>query len=153
MEILIDEAGSFAINNATENSWCVVAAYACPETEKRNYRTALRNLKRREESNPDEEIKLHQISELNYLKFLKELGDLEGILFCIATDSHFNQLELVKDHQKTQASSMLENIDGMKHESGKSAVRYLTRQLEELPAQLYVQLSCQILLLLRRLNS
>ncbi|WP_373019279.1 DUF3800 domain-containing protein [Thiomicrorhabdus sp.] len=147
MEILIDEAGSFAVKNAPQNSWCVVAAYACPETEKRKYRETLRNLKIREGVLVAEELKLHQISELNYIKFLRELGALEGVLFCIATDSHLNKLELVMNHQKTRATSMLENVDEMKYESGRNAVRYMTSQLEELPAQLYVQLSCQIQLM------
>lgn len=147
MEILIDEAGSFAVINAPENSWCVVAAYVCPETEKRKYRKALRNLKLREKVLAAEELKIHQVSELNYVKLLKELGALEGILFCIATDSNLNKIELVQNHQKTQASLMLGNIDAMKYESGKNAVRYLTSQLESLPAQLYVQLFCQVQLM------
>lgn len=147
MEILIDEAGSFAVKNAPENSWCVVAAYACPETEKRKYREVLRNLKLRENARIAEELKLHQISELNYLKFLEELGALEGILFCIATDSSLNKIELVQNHQKTRASSMLRNIDEMNYESGKHAVLYLIGQIEKLPPQLYIQLSCQVQLM------
>jgi hypothetical protein len=147
MEILIDEAGSFAIENAAEYSWCVVAAYACPETEKRKYKKALRNLKLREEKNQANEIKLYQVSETNYLKFLDELRELDGVLLGVATDSHFNTDGLVRAHQKTQAWEMLRNIDEMKYESGKESVRYLTRQLEELPAQLYVQLACQIQLI------
>jgi len=147
MEILIDEAGSFAVKNAPENSWCVVAAYACPETEKRKYREVLRNLKLRENAHIAQELKLHQISELNYLRLLQELGALEGILFCIATDSNLNKIELVQIHQKKRASSMLSNIDEMKYESGKNAIRCLASQFKELPAQLYVQLCCQIQLM------
>lgn len=36
MEILIDESGSFTPESELENSWSVVAAYICPETEKGN---------------------------------------------------------------------------------------------------------------------
>ncbi|EOZ4937328.1 hypothetical protein IE994_06665 [Enterobacter hormaechei] len=48
MEILIDESGSFTPESELENSWSVVAAYICPETEKRKYRNALNNLKKKE---------------------------------------------------------------------------------------------------------
>lgn len=47
MEILIDESGSFTPESELENSWSVVAAYICPETEKRKYRNALNNLKKK----------------------------------------------------------------------------------------------------------
>jgi len=147
MEILIDEAGSFAVNNAQKNSWCVVAAYACPDTEKRKYRKILSDLKRRENIIYSEEIKLHQISESNYLFFLEQLNNLNGILFCTATDSHFNSEEFVLNHKKNQALAIRKNIDAMTFESGKEAVRYLAEQLENLPSQLYIQLTCQILLI------
>jgi len=148
MEILIDEAGSFAVNGAKTGSWCVVAAYACPETEKRKYQKVLASLKLREKLSTSEEIKLYQvISENSYFRFLDELNCLNGILFCTATDSNLNHENLVKDHQRRQALSMLRNIDKMKYESGKDAVRYLASQLENLPVQLYVQLTRQIQLM------
>jgi hypothetical protein len=147
MEILIDEAGTFAIKDAPENSWCVVAAYASPETEKRKYESILKGLKRAENKKESEEIKLHQVSEKSFIQFLEKMNGLNGVLLCTATDSGLNYVDLVQKHQKTQASSMLKNIDEMKYESGKDAVRYLTSQLENLPAQLYIQLACQIQLM------
>ena len=62
MEILIDEAGSFTVDEAPLNSWSVVAAYAVPETEKRKYQKALSELKRRESKKYDEEIKLYKLT-------------------------------------------------------------------------------------------
>jgi len=147
MEIMIDEAGTFALKGAPENSWCAVAAYACPESERKKYESILSDLKRRENKNESEEIKLHQVSEISYIKFLKDLNALNGILLCTATDSGLNFESLVKKHQKAQAASMMNNIDEMKYESGKDAVKYLTSQLENLPAQLYIQLACQIRLM------
>ena len=145
MEILIDEAGTFAVKGATQNSWCVVAAYVCPETEKRKYQKIIRKLKLREGIKSTEEIKLKHISsEENYLKFLSELNELNGALLCVATDSYLNTEDLVKKHQTNQALSILKNIDDMKYDGGKAAVRHLTSQLEGLSTQLYVQLSCQI---------
>ena len=147
MEILIDEAGTFALKGASENSWCVVAAYACPEKERRKYESILSDLKRRENKKESEEIKLHQVSESSYVQFLEDLNGLNGVLLCTATDSGLNFESLVQKHQKSQASSMMKNIDEMKYESGKDAVVYLTSQLESLSAQLYIQLACQIQLM------
>ncbi len=147
MEILIDEAGTFAVKGAPKNSWCVVAAYACPETEKRKYKSILGNLKRRENAKYSDEIKLSQVSERNYIKFLKDLNEVNGALLCTATDSGLNLENLVKEHQKSQASLMVKNIDEMKYEAGRNAVTYLTSQLSGLPAQLYIQLCCQIQLI------
>lgn len=147
MEILIDEAGTFALKGASENSWCVVAAYACLQTERRKYKRILSDLKRRENEKESEEIKLHHVSESGYVQFLKDLNGLNGVLLCTATDSGLNLESLVQKHQKAQASSMMKNIDEMKYESGKDAVRYLSSQLEGLPAQLYIQLTCQIQLM------
>ena len=148
MEILIDEAGNFSMKNGlSENSWCVVAAYACPVTEQKKYQKILAKLKRREKANYSDEIKLGKISECNYFKFLHELNQLNGALFCTATDSGLNSESLVQNHKKAQTELMIENIDEMKYESGKEAIRYLSSQMEGLPAQLYVQLVCQIQLM------
>jgi hypothetical protein len=147
MEILIDEAGSFAVKGALENSWCIVAAYACPETERKKYESILIDLKRRENKDKSQEIKLHQIHELSYIKFLENLNVLDGVLLCTATDSSLNFEDLVKKHQETLALSVMKNIEKMKYKSGKEALRNLTSQIERLPVQLYIQLFCQILLM------
>tara|TARA_B100000315_G_C14504563_1_gene553964 strand:- start:107 stop:1126 length:1020 start_codon:yes stop_codon:yes gene_type:complete len=148
MEILIDEAGSFVVKGAKSNSWCVVTAYASPETEKKKCQEILIGLKRKEETQSPEEIKLHEVQEDNYLWFLKNLADCKGILLCTATDSDLNLEPLVKNHQLNQAVLMKNNIDRIRHENGKGEVRCLASQLENLPTQLYVQLVCQIQLML-----
>jgi len=51
MEILIDEAGTFALKGASENSWCVVAAYASPETEKKKYKSIIKAIRLRDSKN------------------------------------------------------------------------------------------------------
>lgn len=148
MEILIDESGSFVVDGALENSWCVVAAYACPATEKKKYQKVLRDLKLREKVSTVEEIKIHQVSERNFFQFLEDLNVLKGVLFSTATDSGFNMKDLVQSHQKNQTLAIMENINEMKYQSGKKAIAYLTSQLHELPVQLYIQLVCQIQLML-----
>jgi len=124
MEISIDEAGSFAVKNAEYSSWCTVAAYVSPETEKRKYKKILDDLKRSENFKISEEIKLHQIDESNYFNFLENLSNLKGSLLCVATDSHFNHENIVKDHKNHRILSIFENIDKMEYESGKEALRY-----------------------------
>lgn len=152
MEILIDEAGTFAVKGAPKNSWCVVAAYACPETEKRKYKSILGKLKRSVNAKYSDEIKLNQVTEKNYITFLKDLNEVNGALLCTATDSGLNLESLVKKHQKAQASLMVKDIDEMKYESGRNAISYLTSQLSSLPVQLYIQLCCQIQLIYSFVN-
>ena len=147
MEILIDEAGTFALKGAKPGSWCVVAAYVSPETEKRKYIKILKDLKRIEGKSVSKEVKLNEFRENDYFWFLEKVSELKGILLCTATDSNLNLEPLVKNHQRQQAISMTANVDDMKYESGKEAVRFLTSQLESLPAQLYIQLACQIQLM------
>jgi hypothetical protein len=147
MEISIDEAGTFAVKGAKEHSWCVVAAISFPETEKRQYQSILSNLKRRELINYNQEIKLYQTKEKNYFQFLSDLSKVSCALFCTATDSYLNHENLVAEHQKQQANSIGVNAPKMKHASGKEAIHYLISQIENLPIQLYIQLSCQIQLM------
>jgi len=144
MEILIDEAGNFSVIGARSNSWCVSAAYVSPETEKRKYIKYLRELKLAQEKSIFEEFKFNEFSENNYFIFLDKLSKLKGVVFCVATDSSLNLEGLVLEHKKNLASSIMDNYDLMKYESGKKALLYLTSQLEKLSTQLYIQLNCQI---------
>lgn len=147
MEILIDEAGSFALKNAPRNSWCVVAAYSCSETEKRKYKKILARLKRKEGFSFSEEIKLNQISEKNYFQFLDEMNHLNGALFCVATDSSLNHEHLVLKHQSTQVASVTKHLSKMKYKGGRDGLELLASQLGGLPPQLYIQLCCQVQLM------
>ena len=147
MEILVDESGSFVSKNAKAESWCVIAAYSTPETEKRKYTSVLRSLKLAQKVSTRDEIKLGQLSEENYIQFLKDLSKLKGALFAVATDSSLNTEERVREHQANQTQSITKNIPKMKHEGGKEGLRLLARQLQTLPVQLYVQLICQIQLI------
>ena len=152
MEILIDESGSFTAKGAATNSWCVVASYVTPESEKRKYREALRKLKLRNNCAVQEEIKLYEIDENEYFNFLNELNKQKGVLFCVATDTHFNTEELIDNHKNKLASSILSGVDKMLYEGGKEALRYLTSQIDSLSNQLYTQMVCQIILMLEVVN-
>ena len=147
MEILIDESGTFTVKGASKNSWCVVLAYVCPESEKTKYKKILANLKRTYNIQKNDEIKLNQISENDYINFLKDLNTLESILLCVATDSGLNSEHLVKQHKKILSARLRKNINEMKYETGKAGAKSLTDKVENLSDQLYIQLRCQILLM------
>lgn len=152
MDISIDESGSFALAEKNADAWCVVAAYMSPETEKRKYTKLLDQLKRKQGKSKLDELKLHEVSESNYFWFLEKLGELKGVLFAVATDSYLNSKDFVAKHQFHQAKAIGDNIDRMKYDGGKEAVKLLKRQLEGLPHQLYVQLTCQIQLMVAVVN-
>lgn len=145
MEIFIDESGSFVSKNADQDSWCVVAAFTC--IQKSKYRKSLENLKRRECVSQKNEIKLRQVSEKNYLDFLKDLYKAGAVLICVATDSGLNEDFFVNDHKNRLVMSLLNNIDEMKYETGKDGIKILADQIENIPSQLYIQMFCQIYLM------
>lgn len=145
MEIFIDESGSFVTNGAQINSWCGVAAFTC--SNKSKYREQLAKLKRKENRNKKLEIKIHELSEVNYLSFLEDLYQAGGLLICLATDSGFNEKALVEKHKNKQVQLLLDNIQKMKYQTGKEGVKYLASQIQKLPNQLYIQLFCQIYLM------
>jgi hypothetical protein len=143
----IDEAGTFVSKGASENSWCTVACYSHPEFEKRKLAELLRQLKLQEGFTQDSEVKLKNISENGYLKFLQDLSQLNGALFCVATDSNFNSLDKINSHKDAHVESILRGQSEMKYDGGKEAMKILHKQLSGLPEQLYVQFHCQAVLL------
>ncbi|WP_182027547.1 hypothetical protein [Vibrio rotiferianus] len=147
MEISIDEAGSFVNKGSTAGSWCVVAAFAIPETEKRKVTEALRRLKVNSGVSYQQEIKLGKIEESVYFDFLKSLGQTNCTLFAVATDSYYNGDDIVSIHRDTQASMILSAVPEMKYQGGKEALKYLSEQFNSISPQLYSQLVCQIQLM------
>jgi len=143
LNIYIDESGSFVSADAT-NSWSCVAAYVTPEVDTRSIRKALKKLKTTSSLRTQGEIKLKHVNESNYAIFLKELGELSGTLFSVATDSSFNSIANIKSHQYEQVSKILKHKPIMIHDSGKEGVQILSDQLKSLSPQLYAQLHCQV---------
>lgn len=148
MEISIDESGSFTTHATDEGAWSVVVAYVTPETEKRNYRNILQRLKIKVKAGCNE-IKLHQIDEPDYFAFLAELGKLKGVLFAVATDSAFNHIDFINKHKENHVKTIISGIPGMKYEEGKLGLKKLAEELSKTSPQLYVQLTCQVLLILK----
>jgi hypothetical protein len=151
MNIYIDESGSFAYSSQP-NSWCVVASYVIPETDEQPAFEALRHLK--VESNASgSEIKLSDVDEDQFSAFLRRLESLEGTFHAVATDSSLNRPEIVKKHQEMQGLKIVEHIDKMKFEEGRQAVRAMRDRIEGLSPQLYVQLTCQFMLLYKTVHT
>ncbi len=143
MIIYIDESGSF-VNAPKRDSWNVVTAYASPEIDNQDLERCLYQLKLSSGFKEHDEIKLKDITEDAYLDYLEQLSKLNGVVFCAATDAGLNGNDAVREHQKQQVLLMSKDIDKMKFESGREAIRQLISQIEGLSPQLYVQLFCQI---------
>lgn len=152
MELFIDEAGSFVSKNAKPDSWCITGLYVYPDYKKKRYIKVIRNLKSRLNINRNDEIKINKIPENIYIKFLDELNSINGTFFCVATDSFLNQTDLVNNHKLKTKENILSQVSIMKYETGKEATKYLASQFEGLSDQLYIQLHCQIQMILTFIN-
>lgn len=147
MNIYIDESGTFVGTSSKPNAWNCVVAYASPETDSRNIVKLLNKLKIHSGMKYSDEIKLKHTDEETYFKFLKELGQLNGLLFVVATNGFHNKKEIIENHKNLQVAGILKNKPNMKHEGGRIGLQLLSDQLGNLPPQLYIQLHCQITLL------
>jgi hypothetical protein len=142
MNIYIDESGSF-VSAPSPGSWNTVAAFALPEPARKGLEKAIAELKRQSRIG-SQEVKLNDLDEPAYLAFVAKLTQLNGSLFCVATDAGLNTPESVAKHQRAQASKVLENLDKMQYEGGRQGVALIASQIEKLSPQLYVQLICQL---------
>lgn len=143
MITFIDESGSFA-EAARRGAWNVVAAYVIPERSQTAAKSVLATLKNSVGYSKTKEIKLNDLTELQYQAFLRELQKLPGCMFGAATDAGLNQAALVIEHRDNQAVNIRNNVPRMLYESGKRSVEQLASDLASLSPQLYVQLQCQV---------
>ena len=146
MNIFIDESGSF-VNAPNLRAFNAIAAYMSPESDRRELRKILASLKRSVGAPANSEIKLRAIDERKLFVFLKQLSQLSGALFAVATDAGLNQPSEVRIHQTAQAVGITEHIDKMLHQAAKDGIQALADRMSSLPQQLYVQLQCQVRLL------
>jgi len=143
VNIYIDESGSF-VNASAMGKWNAVAALAVPESEGKKLEHLVQRLKTSTIGVNTREVKLNELSEDAYIKFIADLANLNVVVFCTATDAGLNTTDRVLVHQKNQTQEILRHLDKMKYEGGRRGVMLMATQLEKLPAQLYVQLLCQI---------
>ncbi len=145
MHVFVDESGSF-VSASVPNAWNSIAAYVLPESDRTGMLDELARLKRRVRVPRNDEVKLRDLTEADYFGFLHGLGDLNGVLFAVLIDMASNDVATVEDHRSRQATKIVEHVDKMVYESGRNAVERLGDQVLKLPAQLYVQLQCQLML-------
>jgi len=143
VNIYIDESGSF-VNAPTVGKWNAVAALAVPEPGRRKLDAFVQQLKLRSAGPGAKEVKLNQISEDRYLRFLADVEHLNAVVFCTATDAGLNTAQRVAEHQQYQVAGVLKRLDKMKYEGGRRGVELMASQIKKLSPQLYVQLVCQI---------
>ena len=122
MNIYIDESGSF-VSATSRGSWNAVVAYAVPEVSRKGLERAVGKVRTTTRVGA-KEVKLNEIDEQTYFLFLVQLGKLNGVLFCTATDAGLNTSANVVAHQAGQVAKILEHIDKMKFEGGRQAVTH-----------------------------
>ena len=143
MNIYIDESGSF-VSAPKQGSWNAVAAFALPEAARKGLEHVVAEVMRSISRRGSREVKIKDLDEQGYLAFIAKLSRLNGTLFCVATDAGLNTSRSVAEHQRVQASKILQHIDKMRHEGGRQGIALLASQIEHLSPQLYVQLMCQL---------
>lgn len=141
MNVFVDEAGTFQ-PSSTPDSWSTVVAYVSPEIDRAPLECLVKSL--RIECGAGSEVKLGDISESRYCAFLKELSELNGIAFAIATDTHQHTGHQVIQHREAQADKVVEYIDKLVSSSARQSVQVLAVEIRRLPIQLYTQLICQV---------
>lgn len=146
MNIFIDESGSF-VNASKPGSWNAIAAYMTPESDRKNLREIVKRLKRLAREPYSVEVKLNGLTEPQYFDFLNRLGDLNGVLFSVATDAGLNEIAEITEHQKDQVEKITEHKDKMCHKTAREGIQTLSEKVAALAPQLYIQLQCQVCLL------
>ncbi|MDO9400890.1 MAG: DUF3800 domain-containing protein [Polaromonas sp.] len=150
MNIFVDESGSFPLT-ASENSWCVIAAYLSPESDRKSLQNILRKL-RAQHGPTNAEVKLGKLSECEYFTFLKDLSSLRGVAVAAATEMSLNTRDILSTHQRLQAEKVVANVGRMKIESARQELTDLKIAVERLPPNLYAQMCFQISLFHEVLN-
>ena len=107
---------------------------------------ALSALKQETQWPRSRELKLKNVDEAAYFRFLARLAHLDGVLFAVLTDMATNDVSSTQNHQQSQAANIVKHIDKMRHETGRAAVQQLANLVADLAPQLYVQLQCQVAL-------
>lgn len=107
---------------------------------------ALAALKREMHWPRHSELKLKNVAQASYFRFLTRLAQLDGVLFAVLTDMATNDVATTQCHQRNQAASIVKHVDKMLYEGGRVSLQRLANEVASLPPQLYVQLQCQVAL-------
>jgi hypothetical protein len=149
MNIFIDETGSFVSAKAI-GSWNAVVSFALTEDDYNRAKSVLKSLKFDCGFQNHDEIKINDIPENRYIRFLSDLiARTNGALFAAATDSGQNTDQLIIENQRIQGEKIVEHLDKMKYPEGRQAVLDLQKRVVGVPPQLYAQFRIQIELMFR----
>lgn len=146
MYVFIDESGSFA-PAPHRDSWNAIVAYMVPECGRMRLWQALTELRTAAGVRQPREIKLRDVDERDYLDFLVRVNESHGILLAVATDAGRYSTTGIEKHRDTQASEVMRHLNVMRYENGRQALQRLSRRVQELSPQLYIQLKCQVVLM------
>lgn len=149
MNIFVDESGSFV--PAYKSAWCVIAAYASPESDRRALEQIVRRLRPAGYARLSE-IKFNELSEPQYFPLLRDLGGLKGVLFAAAIDMGYHDDPAISTHKLQQAAGVVAHISKLKHARARADLNKLSAEIAALPNQLYAQLMCQTALFSDVLN-
>jgi hypothetical protein len=143
MYIFVDESGTFtAPKSAEADSWCIVAAYVSPEKDQDRLNRLVEQL--RQDCGGGLEVKMNQIGEARYIRFLQDLSKLSGLAFAAAVDVSLHSPEGVAAHQKSQADKVVEHRGKVVSAHMRDQMTALSESIRTLPLQLYTQLQCQV---------
>jgi hypothetical protein len=143
MYIFIDESGTFtAPVSAEADSWCVVAAYTSPESDLERLNALVMQL--RQDCGSETEVKINQLSEARYIRFLRDLSRLAGLVFAVAVDVSLHSKAAVEAHRDAQSDKVIEFRSKMIHAKARDGLIALSESIRSLPVQLYTQLQCQV---------
>ena len=140
MHIYVDESGTFP-TTTTPSSWSVIAAYVSPDEDQPAIEKFVSWLQ--EVFGSGNEVKLGALTEAHYFNFLHTLGSLNGIVFAAASDMSTSSLEVMAHHQKMQALGVVKYRDKMEHQPVRDALDELSRQVAQMPLNLYAQMKFQ----------
>jgi hypothetical protein len=141
MIIGIDESGSFSASN-NENSWSVIAAYCFTERQKSRAYKALSNMKIRAGLSVTSELKLNDLDEDNYLKFIADLNNLDGVVFAVATDSSLRNREYSIHIQEKLTNIFIRASSKMSKDRDREIYLEWANMIKSLSPQLLFQLVC-----------
>jgi hypothetical protein len=141
VNIYVDESGNFR-SAPRPDSWCTIVAYASPEGDHKALKSLMKAL--RADCGKVDEVKLRDIPERRYARFLSDLSGLNGLAFATAMDAGLHTDEGVLTHQEGQVEKVIEHVDLMLHSEARRGLNDLAVKIKELPIQLYAQLVCQV---------
>lgn len=122
----------------------MVAAYVTVEKDVRSLKKIVTKLKIECGKTFEEEIKLKDLTEDQYVSLLSSLLKLDGTLFSTATDMSILTDANVMHHRDVQAGKIIKHKDKMIYEEARNGLEQLSIQVRQLSPQLYMQLVCQV---------